>query len=125
MYTLDWVYCEGGIWCSFDDMNMRSVTASGVYVVWRRAREAPHLSPVTVYVGKGQDIRARLQDHRRTGIFDRQRRRGWDMFVTWANVPIELRKGVERFLANVLRPRVGLQHPNVTPVSVNLPPDLV
>ena len=124
MHTLDWAYCRGGFCCPFYDLDLSTVTASGVYVVWRKAREAPHLSPETIYVGQAVDVGSRLSQHRTIGTFNRYRRLGWDMFVTWANVDVNLRNGVERFLANTLGPKFR-KHPNVQPISVNLPPDLV
>jgi hypothetical protein len=122
--TLDWAYCRRGFWYLFCDLDPKTVTASGVYVVWRKEREAPHRSPETIYVGQAFDVGSRLSQHQSIGTFNRFRQPGWDMFVTWANVDVGLRDGVERFLANALGPKFR-KHPNVQPISVNLPPDLV
>ena len=40
--------------------------------------------------------------------------------VTWAIVPANQMDGIERYLADTLRPTVGKQYPAVLPIPVNL-----
>lgn len=81
----------------------------GVYVIWQAN------GPV-VRVGQG-NIRDRLAAHRQ----DEDINRYASLHVTWAPVSVFHRGGVERYLANVLRPVVGEAFPNVTPTPVLLP----
>lgn len=52
--------------------------------------------------------------------------RGSDLRVSWAPVESERdRRGIERYLADQLRPSMGYHWPKVEPIPVNLPePDL-
>lgn len=44
------------------------------------------------------------------------------LFVTWARIHPSERDGVERYLAETLRPLVGTRHPNAAPIYVVEPP---
>ncbi|MCC7004487.1 hypothetical protein IT397_01030 [Candidatus Nomurabacteria bacterium] len=81
----------------------------GVYIIWQGN------GPV-IRVGQGI-IRDRLSAHRRdTAITAYQ-----NLYVTWAPVSAIYRNGVERYLANILKPRVGDAFPNVNPIPAFLP----
>ncbi len=85
----------------------------GLYVIWHGGQ-----TPWTVYVGQGA-IADRLRAHRQEqGILQYSH---LGLFVTWAQVDAANRDGVERFLAEQLRPRAGTRVPNAQPISVNLP----
>lgn len=86
---------------------------SGVYVVWHGGP-----SPATVYVGQG-NISERISHHRSSTDILKYSHLG--LFVTWAHVPINLQDGVERFLADQLKPKEGSIHPHAQPVAVNFP----
>lgn len=81
----------------------------GVYVIWQEG------GPV-VRVGQGI-IRNRLTAHRN----DKTITAHLPLRVTWASVGTYYRDGVERYLANILKPVVGDAFPDVTPVPVSLP----
>ena len=85
----------------------------GVYVIWHAGPNA-----ATVYVGQGF-IRDRLTAHRNDPRIQQFSALG--LYVTWASVPSASLEAVEKYLADRLGPRVGEAHPNVLPVSVNLP----
>ena len=133
MYRTTWEKCNSGSWwCQFDDDSDISSLPKrgGVYVVWR-GMDSPINEPSAVYVGKAVDIRSRIARHRVTGKLNRGRIPGYTLYVTWTAVPVsgyvssgyckKLRKGVERYLADVLNPVVGMAHPRVDPIPVNLP----
>jgi len=115
--TLTWNRCEGNAWCPFLTVNLnhphfRGMT--GVYIIWHGGQ-----NPQTVYVGQGE-IAARIAMHRSDPRILQYSSLG--LFVTWASVPLQpVREGIERYLADRLRPRVGEAHPNVPPVGGNLP----
>lgn len=82
-------------------------------MIWHGGAE-----PAVVYVGQGK-IRDRILAHRDdSGI---QRFASRDLFVTWAAVNSEDRDGVETYLADKWRPKVGEQHPNAPKIEVNSP----
>jgi len=75
-------------------------------------------NPSTVYVGQG-NIADRLTQHRSDPRLLQYSSLG--LFVTWAAAIPQLQAGIERYLADQLRPKVGEAYPNVPPVPVNLP----
>ena len=113
---LNWTKCVGGVWCPLLSVNLDHEhfnNLSGVYVIWHSGQD-----PATVYVGSG-NITDRLREHRRSS--DILQFSEFGLFVTWARVPATRQEGVERFLADTLRPKVGERHPDAHPVTVNLP----
>ena len=116
---LVWVECEGG-WCRLKDVMLEGMGRDyGVYVIWRRGVR-PRGAMRVLYVGQG-NIRRRIRQHRHN-IRVYPRGREADLRVTWALVESEdERSGIERYLANELRPRFGKYWPRVEPVAVNLP----
>ena len=114
--VLNWIKCDGDVWCPFASVNLLAqhfAGLEGVYVIWHGGG-----SPATVYVGQGQ-IAARLQDHRDDGRILAYGHLG--LSVTWAEVEIVYRDGVERYLIDALNPKVGARSPDVAPIAVNLP----
>ena len=85
----------------------------GIYIIWH-GQPDPHV----VYVGQGV-IRGRLSTHRQDPSILAFRDRG--LFVTWAKVDSGVMDGVERYLAEQWKPKVGGHFPNVTPIAVNSP----
>ena len=113
---LDWIECTGG-WCPLFHLNMEKVSGRGVYVIWQPGYQNSNV----IYVGQG-DIKARLQAHcGDLNIVQHDKVNSKDLLVTWAEVGSGNRDGVERYLADKLSPREGEQHPDVTPIAVNLP----
>lgn len=85
----------------------------GVYIIWHSGQQ-----PATVYVGQG-NIADRLAQHRQDDAILKFSHLG--LFVTWAQVDNRVQGGVERFLANGLKPKVGQHHPSDSPITVNFP----
>jgi hypothetical protein len=81
----------------------------GVYIIWKAN------GPV-VRVGQGI-LKNRLDEHRN----NKDILAHGHLKVTWAPIASIYRNGIERYLANVLQPQVGLAFPNVLPTPVNLP----
>jgi len=118
MYSqnLIWNKCEGDAWCPFLTVNLQHPffkNLEGVYIIWHGGQ-----APATVYVGAG-NIAERLAAHRQDSRILQYSSLG--LFVTWAAVIAPFRDGVERYLADKLLPKEGSAHPNVTPISTNLP----
>jgi hypothetical protein len=114
--TLQWIKCEGDLWCNFFRLNLEHshfIGLGGVYIIWHGGQDAR-----TVYVGQGQ-IAERLASHRKEKEFIEYSSRG--LFVTWAQVDPASRDGIELFLSQRLNPIIGHRYPLVQPISVNLP----
>ncbi|MHA1329889.1 MAG: hypothetical protein ACTSR2_02315 [Candidatus Hodarchaeales archaeon] len=116
--NLTWNQCKGDVWCGlfgvdlahshFDEME-------GVYIIWYWQNENV---PVTVRVGQGV-IRDRLAQHRNDPEILANKQ--YNLFVTWARVAQSQRDGVERYLGETLKPKVGSRLPDIPPIEVNLP----
>ena len=90
----------------------------GVYVIWRWGTTSRRMR--VLYVGQG-NIRRRIRQHRHNIRAHPMGREG-DLRVTWALVKSEdARSGIERYLANELKPRFGKHWPAVEPIAVDLP----
>ena len=93
-------------------------SVGGVYLIGREG-SAPN-STFTVYVGQSTNIGERLSQHRNDPEITAHASRG-TLYATWANMSILEWDGVERYLADRLRPFVGSRHPSVPPIEVNTP----
>lgn len=113
---LTWIKCQGDVWCQLSTVNLAHShfdNMNGVYIIWHGGPNA-----ATVYVGEGS-IRDRLTQHRND---DRMRPYvPLGLYVTWASVPQSNRDGVEVYLAQHLKPKIGERHPDAAPIQVNLP----
>lgn len=110
--SVNWGTCtESGqpVWCPLNRLNLSAINSIGVYVIWD--------SQGVLYVGQG-NIADQLREYRsHPAILNRG-----DVGVTWINIPDQNdRDGIERFLSDYYRPRLGENHPNVTPIPVSLP----
>ena len=109
--TVKWIKCRGNVWCQLDKLNFQTVSGSGVYIIWSGTN--------TIYVGQG------IIDDRLAAHLDDPRIKPYNtpykLMATWAIVPANQRDGIERYLADTLKPLVGSSHPNATPIPVNLP----
>lgn len=114
MLQLKWIKCKTDVWCSFDNLNLTTVTEQGVYVIWHEGNPGQ-----VVYVGQG-DVTARIADHRGNRDITQHAGKG-TLRVTWASVPAAQRDGVERFLADKWLPLAGDVHPFAVPIAVNSP----
>ena len=112
MAAVNWVKCSRDVWCALERLTLSTVRGTGVYAIWA--------GNTWVYVGQG-DIASRLQVHRNDSTILAHRSNG-ELMVTWAVVvPPNQMDGIERYLADTLRPVVGKQYPAVLPIPVNLP----
>jgi hypothetical protein len=106
---------QAGTWLAFEAFDLSTADAAlGVYVIWHGGQ-----TPRIVRVGQGR-INERIGAHRNDEEICSYRASGL-LMVTWAIVPQPLLDGVERYLANALRPLIGDRHPNVAPIAVKLP----
>jgi len=109
---LAWQQCTGNVWGSLayvDLSHSHFDNMEGIYIIWQGN------GPI-IRVGQG-NIRDRLSCHRN----DPKITEYPSLYVTWAPVQALYRNGVERYLANILRPVVGDAFPNVLPTPVSLP----
>lgn len=109
---LAWQKCAGDVWgklLSVDLSHSHFDNMEGVYIIWQSN------GPV-IRVGQG-NIRERLSRHR----VDPKITAHPSLHVTWAPVNILYRNGIERYLANTLRPVIGDAFPNVFPTPVSFP----
>ena len=111
-----WVKCPGDVWCDLFRLDMDSVGEDevGVYIIWK-----PSKTGRAVRVGKG-NIKDRLTQHKNDRKITRHAADGV-LLVTWAILPAQRLKGVEKYLGNVLDPLEGQRFPDVRPITVNLP----
>lgn len=109
---IDWQKCHGNIWGQLlyvDLSHSHFNNMEGVYIIWQNG------GPI-VRIGQG-NIRDRLSHHRN----DPKITAHHSLHVTWAPVSSLYRDGVERYLANILKPIVGDAFPNATPIPVSVP----
>ena len=98
--TVDWSQWEGSVGCPLESCTFDNVNADGVYIIWYEANWH-----YVVYVGQG-DIASRLNKHKQDPQILHYRKDG-PLLVTWAAVPPSQKDGVERYLADQLRPLEG------------------
>lgn len=113
---LIWNQCQGDVWCNLNTVNLTHShfdNKYGIYIIWHGGQNA-----ATVYVGQG-NIRERLTEHRSNANI--QAYASLNLYVTWADVQEAFRDGVERYLAERIKPKVGAAYPSVSPIEVNLP----
>lgn len=109
-----WIKSTAEEWLPLNTFNLTScITNPGVYVIWHGGP-----SPWTVRVGQG-NVPDRLGCHREDN--EVQAYSPFGLYVTWASVPAHQVDGVERYLAEALKPKVGSRWPNVAAIPVNLP----
>lgn len=112
----NWVKCQSGVWCKFNSVDLDHKHFSnmhGVYLIWH---EGPN--PAVVYVGQGK-IKDRLAKHRSDQEIKQYA--SLDLYATWASVNVDYRDGVEGYLADIWRPKVGVAHPTAERMVVNSP----
>ena len=90
----------------------------GVHLIGHEGKTSD--STWTIYVGQSGDIGGRLDDHQNDEAITKYKERG-TLYATWAKVSVSQRDGVERYLADELKPFEGKNHPKVTPIEVNKP----
>ena len=108
--SLSWQRCDSGqavVWCNLFDVDLRHPhleNVEGVYIIWQNQGGS------VIRVGQG-NIRARLALHRADPRLRAYAAPG--LLVSWAQLPMLCRDGVERYLAEHLQP-----------IAVNIPGEL-
>ena len=111
---LDWHQRGANHWWLFRHVPLEDLQdTQGVYIIWHSGQ-----NPAVVYVGSGR-IADRFRSHRLDGRIMSYAPSG--LGVTWAEVPPEKQRGVERFLADTLSPVAGGRYPHDDHIAVNLP----
>ena len=110
--NVTWIKSTTGTWLPLNNVNLGDVKTFGIYVIWHEGNPAR-----IVYVGQG-DIKDRLTFHQMNPKVQKYAAAGM-LRVTWAAVSAAQVDGVERYLADKLRPLVGEAHPNAAPIAVN------
>ncbi len=113
---LNWTKCQGNVWCKLNSVNLEHEhfnNMHGVYIIWHGGT-----NPAVVYVGQG-NIKDRIIEHRKDSAI--QEYDYLDLYITWATVHVHYRNGVETYLADTWKPKVGVLHPKVSPIAVNSP----
>ena len=114
--TLNWIKCGGNQWCRLLNVNLdhsHFYGLEGVYIIWHGQP-----NPAVVYVGQG-NVKDRLLQHRQDASILAYK--DLELFVTWAKVDSQYRDGVEKFLSEKWKPKVGENYPNITSIPVNSP----
>jgi hypothetical protein len=115
--NLNWIKCVGDQWCDFLKVNLTHNhfnDLEGVYIIWHGAP-----NPSTVRVGQG-NIRERVTAHRLDPEILKYTET-YSLYITWARVDFASKDGVENYLFNKLKPRLGERCPDCEAISVNLP----
>ena len=111
--TLTWGTCnEDGHWCDLLRLNLTNdlfKDLKGVYIIWSDEQ--------VVRLGSGI-IKDRIAAHRKNKDITAYNK---NLKVTWAKVNTNQMEGVEKYLADTLKPAIGDAFPGRTPILVNLP----
>jgi hypothetical protein len=113
---LTWMTCRSGTWTKLNDVELNLThfdNLEGVYVIWNGPEDGAY-----VRIGQGK-IRDKLRRHQKdpeVQAFNKQA-----LFVTWTSVPERFRDGVEAFLIQELKPKLGSMPRNIDLIPVNLP----
>ncbi|MEA3494341.1 MAG: hypothetical protein U9R38_08190 [Candidatus Margulisiibacteriota bacterium] len=106
-------------WCNLLTVNLEHDhfnDLEGIYIIWHGRKEA--VKAATVRVGQGI-IRDRLTEHKSNEEILKYK--PYELYVTWAKIDKVYLDGVERYLAEVLKPIVGSRFPDVQPIEINWP----
>lgn len=110
--TLTWGTCgDDDHWCDFLKLNLAAdlfKDLKGVYIIW--------IGKQVVRLGSGI-IKDRIATHRKDKAITAYK----NLRVTWAKVNANQMEGVEKYLADTLKPAIGDAFPDRTPIPVNLP----
>lgn len=112
---LQWSKCGAGEWCRLDELDLTTVDAFGVFVVWSPGDMGR--TSVVLYVGRGP-LRQEIDDCRRDPTMSNAR----GLRITWAGVDPRDVDGVAEYLYQHLRPLWGeVPRSRAAPQRVNLP----
>ena len=95
--TVQWVKCEGDVFCPLENVNLSSIDYQGVYLIWHNTTAR------VIYVGQGR-IRDRLEEHRSSPEINARKANGV-LLVSWVRFDDQDdRLSVERYLHRVYSP---------------------
>lgn len=109
-----WSKCSRNTWCKLFEIDLESLAATGVYVIWHGGYPSR-----VVHVGYG-DIASEFAQRRRDPEVLAYVTQG-PLFVTWAAADPSSVQGIARHLAEILHPRVASPASDVPPVAANSP----
>lgn len=115
MLYYQWAKMPNNTYCPLMELNLDYIqNTKGVYAIWQ-------ISPVprTIRLGQGY-IGQRLATHRKDKAVMAYHTSGV-YYASWIIPPAAFLDGIERYLAEKLRPLVGDAFPDVAPIAVNLP----
>jgi hypothetical protein len=113
MLTLHWVKSTADSWLPLEDLDLNGVVVGGVYIIWYAGSP-----PGVIKVGHG-DIVGQLKAQKADLGTLMYGKKGL-LYVTWASVPADQRKGVVHYLADQYRPIIGDIFVRAEPIPVNL-----
>ncbi|MHC9089110.1 hypothetical protein ACXIHB_10400 [Tenacibaculum sp. IMCC1] len=108
---VDWIKCENNNWCNFSTVNLNHEhfnDLKGVYIIWS--------GETVVRLGSGS-IKDRIADHRNNSEIIAYS----NLKVTWAKINGNQMQGVEKYLSDILTPKIGERFPDRIPINVNFP----
>ena len=118
MRFITWEIGAKNQWHNLHTISPSLIKADGVYVIWEETTRRQ--TAKVLYVGQG-NIGERLSVHQNDGRFKVLPVMNEPINVTWAIVDEYEKGGIERYLANILKPIIGEIHPDAVPIPVNLP----
>ena len=104
---------NNGLFHYLETVDVSTIHVVGVYIIW----QSP--SGLVIYVGQG-NVGERIPAHRIDPQILRHRGSG-ALIVAWADVGPDNMNGVERYLADALKPLVERRHPDAPAIPVDLP----
>lgn len=111
----NWAKLPDNKYCSLNSLALENVqNTKGVYVIWQ---SLPY--PRTIRLGQGY-IGQRLSAHRLDKEVMAYQSQG-EYYASWITPPAAYLDGIERYLAEKLKPLVGDAFPVAAPIEVNLP----
>jgi hypothetical protein len=113
MLHFRWAKTETNAWFPLNSVDVEDLRIYGVYVIWHEGDPGR-----VVCVGQG-NIRDRLKFHRRNPEVQKFAKFG-GLRVMWAAVPAHQVDGVERYLADYLKPLIVDYRREAPPIAVNL-----
>ena len=112
MLYFRWAKTPNG-WHALNSVDLEEAKIYGVFVIWHEGEPGR-----VICVGQG-NIRDRLKFHRRNPDVQKFASFG-ALRVMWAAVQAHQVDGVERYLANYLKPLIVDFRPDAAPIVVNL-----
>ncbi|MCB1476156.1 MAG: hypothetical protein H6883_09675 [Rhodobiaceae bacterium] len=114
MIALHWERPAGNGWHKLDSIDITKIRTIGIFIIWHEGDPGRVIRVCQGDVGRQLQLEQISPPVLRYRVFG-------ELCVTWASVPASFRNGVERYLANLLRPQVGESYPLTLPLAANSP----